>query len=411
MGRHVGKKILFIVWCFLHQIGTTLAEWTVLFVMQGDNNLSFFMHQNIATLKHIGSTKDVNLLVQWDEPVKHTTWRYKVGQGKLIQDASLPQDMGVNPQQELIDACKWAFLKYPAKKQALILWNHGSGILDEQRDWRKYRGILYDFSSKKCLTNQGLKLALTTIHQEVLNGKKFDLLGMDACLMAMLEIAYQIKDFTHYFVASENIEHAPGWHYEIIVRNLINAPKNYTAAPLAHLIVHSFELFNIDRNSIYTQSALDLSKITLLKENVHELATVSLAHANSLILRKCILAARRSSLEFDGGNFIDLYDFYSKLEYEITLQKAHLREIYPQLLPPLTTGKQLIKQVVIGHRSGRSVARAQGLSIYFPRTATLHLPYYDTLFAQKTDWPLFLKSFSFTEKKKITAQKAVLKAH
>lgn len=407
MGRRVGKKILFIVWCSLHQIGTTLAEWTVLFVMQGDNNLSFFMHQNIATLKQIGSTQHVNLLVQWDEPIKHTTWRYKVGRGKLIQDASLPQDMGINPQQELIDACKWAFLKYPAKKQALILWNHGSGILDEQRDWGKYRGILYDFSSKKCLTNEGLKRALTTIHHEVLNGKKFDLLGMDACLMAMLEIAYQIKDFAHYFVASENIEYAPGWHYEIIVRNLINAPKNYTAAPLAHLIVHSFELFNIDRNSIYTQSALDLNQITLLKENVHELAALSLAHAHSPIIKKCILAARQGSLEFDGGNFIDLYDFYSRLEHEITLQKAYLKDIYHQLLPTLTAGKQLIKQAVIGHRSGRSVARARGLSIYFPRAAELHQPYYDTLFAQKTYWPLFLKSFPFTDKKKRLRKKPI----
>jgi len=363
--------------------------------MQGDNNLSFFMQQNIALLKKIGSSKDVNILVQWDEPFKHTTWRYKIGYNRLLDNASLAQDMGTNPEAELIDAARWAFTKYPAKKQALIFWNHGSGILDEERDWNSYRGILYDFSSGKCLTNASLLRGLQVIQQEVLIGKKFDLIGMDACLMAMLEIGYQIKEFTDLFVASENIEHAPGWHYSAIFKQLIKSPRTYNAVPFAHLIVRSFYEFHHPHNNIYTQSIMDLTTISNLKENVAQLAAISLS-SKQKDLYDCIVQARKCCTEFDKGHFIDLYDFYHLLLKELTKKKHIPIELQKTLKSTLENGLRLIKKTIIGYTKGNAYKNSQGLSIYFPRTKKLHPSYHETLFAKETLWAIFIDHFKTT---------------
>ena len=387
------KRIYFVLWFLTHQLTATPAEWTILLIMQGDNNLSYFMHQNIERLKKIGSSKQVNILVQWDEPVKHTTWRYKIGHNQLLDNASLLQDMGDDPEAELIDAARWAFTKYPAKKRALIFWNHGSGILDEKRNWKKHRGILYDFSSAKCLTNAGLLRSMKTIQQDVLAGGMLDLIGMDACLMAMLEIAYQIKDFTKTFVASENIEHAPGWHYDAIFRQLTKTPKSLTAESLAHLIVRSFETLHKEHSNIYTQSIMDLTAIIALKENVAAFASTCLAAEQQQALYKCINSARSSCTEFDKGHFIDLHDFYRLLLKKITNNKTVSPQLRATLQELMVNGISLIEKTVVGHTKGHTYKYSHGLSIYYPRTKKLHLSYQATLFANETLWPAFIENF------------------
>lgn len=374
-----------------------LAEWTILLVMQGDNNLSFAMHQNIALLKRSSLSPHVNVLVQWDEPMKHTTFRYRVGAGKLFDDASQKQDMGINPEAELVDAAKWAFTKYPSKKRALVLWNHGSGVLDEKHNWKNYRGILYDFSSSKCLTNIGLLRAFSAIQKNVLNGAKFDLIGMDACLMAMLEIAYQINQFGKFFVAAENITLTPGWHYEEIIKCIVQAPRRCSKERLSHRIVQSFEQLNKHRTSAYTQSIMHLSKIPALKENVGLFARHCLLPENCKVLLPCIVKARIGCAQFDGGNFIDLYDFYRLIKQEVAKSEFIVSALKKSTLALAQEGQKLVLAAVVDHVKGAFYKRTQGISIYFPRGKKIHKSYATTLFAAETMWPQFIEYFAVTK--------------
>lgn len=354
------------------------------------------MHQNLNALKQIGSTKKVNLLVQWDEPFKHTTWRFKIGKNKFVDDCSIKQDMGINPTQELIDASSWAFEKYPAKQFALIFWNHGSGILDEKHSWKKHRGILYDFSSGKCLTNRGLYEALSEVHKKTLKNKKIDLIGMDACLMGMVEIAYQIKDFAHYFVASENIELAPGWDYKTIINAVTKAPQDLNSKKFSNLIVQSFETFNRNKNQIYTQSSIDLGQINTLKKNIAEFAQICVEFSDNTTLQKIIYRSRNKTTEFDNGHFIDVHDFFYQIEKEVLKKKIDL-SLKNNLLDNARAVQQAVKHCVMANRSGRYFKAANGISIYYPRTKKLHKYYTDTLFAQETLWPDFLKKFALLQ--------------
>ena len=80
------------------------------------------------------------------------------------------------------------------------------------------RGIAYDDGAADCLDNQELKRVLATAHRVL--GRKVDLVGMDACLMTMIEVAYQLRDHAQVLVGSEEVEPGPGWPHAAILGDL-----------------------------------------------------------------------------------------------------------------------------------------------------------------------------------------------
>src|SRR5206468_5690072 len=96
------------------------------------------------------------------------------------------------------------------------------------------RGIAYDETAGDCLDNMELKRVLATAHAQL--GRPVDLVGMDACLMTMLEVAYQLRDHARVLVGSEALEPGPGWPHDAILGELTARPE-MTAATLATAIV------------------------------------------------------------------------------------------------------------------------------------------------------------------------------
>ncbi|MBW1675421.1 MAG: hypothetical protein JRF30_01090 [Deltaproteobacteria bacterium] len=73
--------------------------------------------------------------------------------------------------------------------------------------------LLTDDTSGDALDNQELKNVLSGVSQRI--GRKIDILGLDACLMNMIEVAYQLKDCVQVMVGSEEEEPFDGWPYHI----------------------------------------------------------------------------------------------------------------------------------------------------------------------------------------------------
>ena len=99
---------------------------------------------------------------------------------------------------------------FPAKKYAIILWDHGRGINGFGAD--------FVFNNDK-LTLDGMKQAFANA-SKITNNKKFELIGFDSCLMASVEVANSVKSFGNYMVASEEIEPQWGWDYSSILSSL-----------------------------------------------------------------------------------------------------------------------------------------------------------------------------------------------
>ena len=83
----------------------------------------------------IGSNENVNILVHLDIRLndnQKVTRRYFVAKNRIDHMNHEPntQRMDSGDPQTLISFCEWAISNYPAHNYALILWNHGTGIID-----------------------------------------------------------------------------------------------------------------------------------------------------------------------------------------------------------------------------------------------------------------------------------------
>ena len=91
-------------------------------------------------------------------------------------------------------------------------------------------------------------------------GLHLNLIGFDACLMAMVENAYPLRNMADYMVGSEETEPADGWPYDLVLADLVNTPT-ITPADLSKTIVQKYGQYYGATNEATTLSAIDLSAI------------------------------------------------------------------------------------------------------------------------------------------------------
>jgi len=386
--------------CFLFPPRDNLPEWTVMVYLDADNELESAGINDINEMEMIGSTSEVNIVVQVDripysvlaanneghlDDASNSNWtttrRYYILQDNdpfLIN--SQFNDLGelnMGDPQTLIDFASWAVANYPAKKYLLVIWNHGGGFRSPAYT---AKDIAWDDTSGgDRITMPELEYALSAIGAQM--GKKIDIIGMDACLMAMTEVAYQIKDYADILVTSEENEPGDGWPYDTILGQLVVNP---TVSPeqLATDIVDKY-IYSYPYNEV-TQSAIDLSYMDTLSSQASALAKTIMS--DTLTPKDVYINAAYSSQHYGDPDFIDLYDFCSKvLIYSYNVQVKSIA---------LSIQQTLISSVVINSGyNGWSVSGSKGLSIYFPWYYTYNSNKYNsTNFAQDTFWDEMLLS-------------------
>lgn len=456
------RKILVIYllpFLFLYQYAFAIAEWTMVVYMQGDNNLSSMLDRDMSEMAsglarvNIDPDHSVNILTQVDYPTDKKTWRFIITPTGRIEHGSLTSEMGTHPIDELIATGRWVKQECPAKKYAFVLWNHGSGVEDYRKisfeqninfnsmwmdifkdepvekntnkidvtpkantteelvkDAKDLRGILYDDSEQTCLTNQGLSEAFRQIMNIL--GQPIDVLAMDACLMAMVEVAYQVKDSVRVLVGSQQVVPGSGFYYTTITSQLAFNSQSIGAMELARLMVQSYNDF-YSRTSIkdYTLSAVDIRLIDAMRNNIDQVATTLLEclQYKPISVRQALKSARDKSMHFENNSYIDLYSFYENLNTELIKLQAETDKETPgccglfktsQNYEPalirlgqfLNDGFALIPRVVFANATGEECRSAHGLSIYYPSSIlSIHSSYSKTLFAQQSQWFKLIK--------------------
>ena len=107
------------------------------------------------------------------------------------------EELATDEPQTLVDFVNWARETYPSRYVALFLSSHGTGITGAMLDAHGNRGGGTFMSVKE------IGQALDAITD---GGKdKIDVLHMIACLMGMIEPAYEWRNSVDYYVASEQI--------------------------------------------------------------------------------------------------------------------------------------------------------------------------------------------------------------
>jgi hypothetical protein len=245
----------------------------------------------------------------------------------------------------------------------------------------KTRGIAYDDDAKDFLDNVEMKKVLSSAKKML--KRKIDILGMDACMMSMAEVGYQLRDSVSLAVGSEEVEPGDGWPYDRILGKLAKKPE-MMPRELASTIVDEY-LASYQADEGVTQSACDLGKCGDLAAAVDQLADGLNGHLSDASVRAKIVECRLQAQEYDVSDYIDLYDFCDLLE-----KKTGLGDIQAACSEVKSAVRDCF--VIRSGFKGEKVKHSKGLSIYFPQKK-LSLLYGTLDFTKFTSWGKFLEEY------------------
>jgi hypothetical protein len=395
------------------------AQWLVLAYLAGDNDLEGVLLGDLAEMERVGSRPgSVEILAQLDRAPGgssadgdwRTARRYYVlkttepgrRRSRLIADLG---ETNTGDPRVLDEFIAFGAEHLPAKKTAVILSNHGSGIyvppeMDSvrpaaPRHRRRHffhptrerfdpaRGVAYDDTSGDCLDNLEITRVLAKARRTL--GQKVDLLGLDACLMTMIEVAYQLRDHAQVLVGSEALEPAPGWPHDAILGSLTRRPEMMAAELGATIVSRYVEAYD-GSGAEATQSAIALDRLDDLVSAVDTLARAFLADLTKQDMQAAIRLARSRTLSFFEDSYVDLHHFATELAR--ATDREQIQRACRDVAAIVDGGGAGSPIIATGH-VGEGMASARGISIYFPTFPVV--AHYETLaFAERTRWGEFL---------------------
>ena len=120
---------------------------------------------------------------------------------------------------------------YPAESYGLVMWSHASGWIpstysgDRSSGTSSIRKAFGVDNGKNISTkyggNNGHQMEIADM-ANVLEGKSFDFIFFDACVMQTIEVAYDLRHATNYLIASPAEIPAPGANYKTMVKAMFS---------------------------------------------------------------------------------------------------------------------------------------------------------------------------------------------
>lgn len=171
----------------------------------------------------------------------------------------------------------------PAKSYGLMLFGHGSGVLPFGKNDDveiTTRGMGGD--SRKYLENR--EIASLTLPD-------YEFIIMHACMMASVEVAYEFRNKTKYFVASEISLSSVGWPWNENLSYLYTKPR----ADLSKFVIRSHQwLYNNsdEENKEATLSLVDVAQLENLAEATKKAlveSVITLKDIKDAFINKCHL--------------------------------------------------------------------------------------------------------------------------
>lgn len=412
--------------------------WTLMVYMAGDNGKVFYTaagakklmaemtsagYTDIWKMAKVGTTDACAVVCLFD--TQEASYLVEVRPGKGMADSIVQELKEINTGDPAVlrDFIVHGVRAYPADHYALVIWNHGTGWLDvdhyasvraigdegytphgalfrstlrKMTEGETTRPIAFDDTSKDFLDTADLRQAFS--EAEAATGRRLDLIGMDACLMAMVEGARELVAYAAYFVGSQEVEPMDGWPYTQILQGL-NAEPGMAPGLLADRIVREYAKSygaQTRAEETVTQSAIALAATGETEVLVKALVDAILARSFDEELRSAVLKARDTAQRFQDPNYRDLGDFAKRLADNDNLTfKGNVRDLARQLYEHLearAVGKPIVQ---VAFRPKYEIAT--GLSVYLPGTSQAPAArkkalkiYQSLLFPQTTGWDKLL---------------------
>jgi hypothetical protein len=359
------------------------AQWTIGIYMCADNGMNDVADVDLAEMKEVGSTEEVNVVVQIDkaarDPIPECR-RYLVKKGGLDTLARLGEVDMADPA-TLVGFADYLRRHHPAVNYFLILWDHGNGWYP---GYGPQRAIFIDETDGHEMGVAGGELAEAMEGVRQCLGKRVRILGFDACLMQMLEVAGEVSDACDFMAASEALEPSDGWAYDKLLEYVTARPTRGPDEILSDLCGDYVAAYPAD--SSVCLSGLDMRQLDKTLPWLAATLKDSLDAA-----APALRSARESAQSFPTATFhVDLIDF---------LDLAGLSALALELADAVVANK------------ATGLPGARGLAVWFPDNYLALKRYcepYLTLQSEsRTGWLAFLNRYFNSDELK-PAQPVVL---
>ena len=332
-----GKDIVTIM---VYMCGTDLESRSGM----GTSDLMEMTKANIAD--------NVNLIVftggcsKWNNSVVSSSVNqiYQVKSGGLARLSDNAGTAAMTSPSNLSAFIKWCAQNFPANRNELILWDHGSGSV---------AGYGYDEKNKRSgsMSLAGISSALKDA------GVSFDFIGFDACLMATAETAIMLDPYADYMFASEETEPGVGWYYTDWLTSL-SANTSQPTLEIGKNIVDSFVNTCARKcpGQKTTLSVIDLAEFAGTVPSKLNAFSRSVSKLCSEKKYQQVSEARYKSREFAPSTRIDQVDLV-----DLSLKMG------------TNEGKALAEAVrgaVKYNRTSNDMTNAYGCAIFFPYRRT-----------------------------------------
>ena len=360
-----------------------LKKWTFMVYLDADNDLEEAGIDDFLEMSSVGSTSNVSIVVLFDRTSGYsssyddwsdTKYFYITHGLEPYSDNAVNQTWGernMGDPQTIVDFVSYSMQNYPSEHYALILWDHGGGLSGVC--WDKDNG--YDNINLHELRN-----ALETIYNEL--GVKIDILGFDACLVGMMEVAYQVRDYVDYIVFSQEYEPGDGWPYDDIL-DLLTSNPDMRPEELAEVIVEkyvdSYRHGSQGYDPYATQSAINLSALMMIAfRKMDRLVGEILRNYDKYV--DAINYASNNAERFYYSNEKDIIHFLQLLETNIS--DEYMVSLIEETIEAIN-----LSIISAGHLNGHPYAH--GLSVNIPSSYSSS---YDTiLMSIDHQWDEFIR--------------------
>lgn len=377
-------------------------KWTYMAYIGVNNNLSSPGLTNLHEMQKVGSTENVNIVVQTRFSKQYTpslpedkthALRFYVqkiagSEVDLSQGVSIG-DVNMAKPESLRDFIKWAVLNYPAENYLLDISDHGNG-------WKESRkGAVEDDS-----TSPYSWLSLADLSTAVSDsGTRLNVICYDACLMAQYEVAYQFLGLCDYMVVSEELVPGAGYPYDTILAELVANP-GMTSRQLSELTVDKYyEFYNKPENKDNgTLSAVDMSKVGGLDQKIKDLAASLIQNPENSI----ILAAQDSTQYYSYTPYDYLmyryYDIKNFCDYLADNLANPDSKAKAQAVSTYMASSSIITKNIYISTAKKSEDGSNGLSFFIPKkaqTSSSELDEYKTILCNiaENTWADFVRKY------------------
>ncbi len=302
----------------------------------------------------------------------------------------------------LVDFATWAINTYPADKYVLILSDHGmgwpGGWTDPTSDNRSLPNVPLASAVDNQMFLSDIDTALTHIRSNT-GLDKFELVGLDACLMSSLEVLDALAPSARYAVTSQETEPSLGWAYTSFLDSLKSDPT-MNGGDLAQDIVASY--IKDDQRIVDDQARNDFVRGNSLSGGLFGGAPSADQVSQQLSRDVTLTAVDLGALPQLTAAVNDLaFDFQKADQHSVSQARQYAQrytnvfgdnssspyidlgnflQLLKQKNPSATVSGQIdnvtaaIGQVVLSEKHGADKPGATGISIYFPTSQLYRSP-------------------------------------